>query len=156
MLFVAGLVTFGLYVLSNNFPEAVDKVNDQQLLMHQAEITEQQKYTREKFGIEETTVSEVVVATEAVQTVAEIEVRDFKFIPETLTITKGTKVYWQNYDLVPHFVTQDTETEDGLLDFSSGMMRQGDKYFYTFTTPGTWPYHCDYHKEMQGQIIVLE
>jgi plastocyanin len=57
-------------------------------------------------------------------------------------------VAWTNDDSAPHTVTAD----DG--SFSSGNLNPGDSYTYTFTTPGTYAYHCNYHSWMKGTIIV--
>ncbi len=72
------------------------------------------------------------------------------YSPSTITVVIGVNntVTWMNNDAVPHTVTSDT----GLFD--SGPINQGGIYSYTFTTPGTYDYHCSYHPWMHGTVIV--
>jgi plastocyanin len=72
------------------------------------------------------------------------------YSPSTITVVIGVNntVSWTNNDLIPHTVT----ASDG--SFSSGNMNPGDSFAYTFTTPGTYTYHCSYHSWMKGTVIV--
>jgi plastocyanin len=72
------------------------------------------------------------------------------FTPPTVTVVIGVNntVVWTNDDSVPHTVTAD----DG--SFSSGNLNPGDSYSFTFTTPGTYTYHCSYHSWMKGTVVV--
>jgi len=72
------------------------------------------------------------------------------FNPPTFTVVIGINntVVWTNDDSVPHTVTAD----DG--SFSSGNLNPGDSYSFTFITPGTYAYHCNYHSWMKGTVIV--
>jgi len=72
------------------------------------------------------------------------------FNPASITVVIGVNntVIWNNDDSVPHTVTAD----DG--SFSSGNLNPGDSYSFTFTTPGTYAYHCSYHSWMKGTVIV--
>lgn len=75
---------------------------------------------------------------------------DIYYLPPTITVVigKNNTVTWINDDNVPHTVTAD----DG--SFNSGNLNQGDSWTHVFTTPGTYPYHCDYHPWMHGTVIV--
>ena len=72
------------------------------------------------------------------------------FSPDTLTVILGVNstVVWTNNDRSPHTVTSDA----GL--FSSGNLAPGQAYSYTFTSPGTYQYHCTYHPWMVGTVVV--
>ena len=72
------------------------------------------------------------------------------FSPSTITVVIGVNntVIWTNDDVVPHTVTADDGT------YSSGNMNPGDSFAYTFTTPGTYTYHCSYHSWMKATVIV--
>ncbi len=72
------------------------------------------------------------------------------FTPSTITVVIGVNntVIWTNDDSAPHTVT----ANDG--SFSSGNLEPGDSFSWTFTTPGTYAYHCSYHSWMMGTIIV--
>jgi plastocyanin len=77
-----------------------------------------------------------------------VAIQDFAFSPDTIEITAGTTVTWTNNDSAPHTVTSD----DGAFD--SGDLAQGDSVSLTFNEPGTYTYHCTYHPNMVGTIIV--
>ncbi len=70
------------------------------------------------------------------------------FSPSSLTVTAGTTVVWENQEAVTHTATSNTGV------FESGNMGKNDKFSYTFTTVGTYPYHCKFHGGMTGTIIV--
>lgn len=70
------------------------------------------------------------------------------FSPKSLTVTAGTTVTWTNKEAITHTVTSDT----GLFD--SGDLTNGQTYQYTFSSAGTFAYHCKYHSGMTGTIIV--
>jgi plastocyanin len=76
-------------------------------------------------------------------------IQDFAFNPASMTIYQGTTVRWTNLDGAPHTSTSDT----GLWD--SGSLVQTDSFQYTFTTAGTFTYHCDIHPTMTATINVL-
>jgi hypothetical protein len=73
-----------------------------------------------------------------------------RFIPSTIVVVLGVNntVVWTNTDTVQHTVTSD----DGKFD--SGLFGQGQSWNYTFTKPGTYPYHCIPHPFMRGTVIV--
>ena len=79
---------------------------------------------------------------------ASVEIRDSKYVPETLTVQAGTTVRWINHDEETHTITSDT------AHFKSGGLNLDDEYTHTFTTPGVYPYTCALHDFMQGTIVV--
>lgn len=78
-----------------------------------------------------------------------VDIRDFTFQPEDLTIEAGTEIVWENRDRAPH-----TATAEG--DFDSGTLRRGDSYSVTFDKPGTYRYICAIHPYMTAKIVVTE
>ena len=72
------------------------------------------------------------------------------FTPSSITVVIGVNstVSWINHDYSIHTVTSD----QGF--FNSGLLNQGDKWSHTFTTPGTYSYHCTIHPYMQGSVVV--
>jgi len=78
----------------------------------------------------------------------EIEVRDFPYQTDALTVPLGTKVIWVNDDTTDHTVTSD----DGI--FHSGYLGPGEQFSYLFDRPGNYPYHCEIHPSEQGMIQV--
>lgn len=79
-----------------------------------------------------------------------VQVVDFAFEPGTLTVPAGTTVTWTNAGNRPHTVTAD----DG--SFDSGRLDPGEQFSQTFDQPGTFAYHCGFHQQMQGSIVVTE
>lgn len=77
-----------------------------------------------------------------------VTMKNLMFSPSTLTVSVGTTVTWKNTDSLQHTVTSDT----GLFD--SGLFGSGATYTHTFSTAGTYPYHCTIHAGMVGTIIV--
>jgi len=84
---------------------------------------------------------------------AAVTIQTFQFQPGDLAVQAGTRVTWTNQDAITHTVTSGTpETRDGR--FNSPLAGQGTTFAYTFTQPGTYPYFCDRHQSMRGQIRV--
>lgn len=72
------------------------------------------------------------------------------FNPATITVSVGTKVTWKNNDSYAHTSTSDA----GVWD--SGVIGGGASASNTFTSAGTFPYHCTYHGAMgmKGTVVV--
>jgi plastocyanin len=70
------------------------------------------------------------------------------FGPASLTVAKNTTITWQNNDGVAHTSTSDS----GIWD--TGLIPPGGSTTKTFTTAGTFPYHCTRHPMMTGTIVV--
>jgi plastocyanin len=79
-----------------------------------------------------------------------VTIQGMQFLPATRTVTVGTKVTWTNLDVDTHTVTSDDGTS-----FSSGNITTNGKYSYTFTSNGSFPYHCTLHSGMTGTILVV-
>jgi len=78
-----------------------------------------------------------------------VSIPGFSFDPPTLTIDQGDIVTWTNNHTVPHTTTSDDGTE-----WDSGTMAPGATFSYTFTSAGSFPYHCTIHPMMMGTITV--
>jgi plastocyanin len=91
------------------------------------------------------TATAAVAGTPAPQLVRAIT---FAFEPQTLTIPVGTTVTFRNDDGEAH-----TFTADGGA-FDSGQVAGGRSFSFTFSTPGTFAYHCNIHSSMRGTISV--
>jgi plastocyanin len=79
---------------------------------------------------------------------AEVKIDNFSFTPQTLTVAVGTTVTWTNRDDIPHTVV----STDGV--FKSKVRDTDEKFSYTFTKAGTYPYFCSVHPKMTGKIVV--
>jgi CSLREA domain-containing protein len=78
-----------------------------------------------------------------------VTIVDYSYIPALITIHAGRIVTWENIDFTDHSVTSDT----GVWD--SGTIVNGGQFQYTFNTVGNFPYHCSFHPEMTGMVIVV-
>ena len=79
---------------------------------------------------------------------ADVKIDNFSFAPETLDVTVGTTVTWTNRDDIPHTVV----STDGV--FMSKVRDTDEKFSYTFTKAGTYPYFCSVHPKMTGKVVV--
>lgn len=78
-----------------------------------------------------------------------VYIRDFQFVPETVTVKQGSTVFWVNEDNVPHAVRM-----IGVID-SPYISKDGGPFWHTFTeAPGTYEYSCSIHLTMHGTVIV--
>ena len=85
---------------------------------------------------------------EKASSATEIRVDNFTFAPQTLTVSVNSTVTWVNKDDIPHVIA----SNDGL--FKSKALDTDDKYSYTFSKAGTYPYYCSVHPKMAGTIVV--
>ena len=79
---------------------------------------------------------------------AEVKIDNFSFGPQTLTVPVGATVTWTNRDDIPHT----SVSTDGM--FKSKVMDTDEKFSFTFTKPGTYPYFCSIHPKMTGKAVV--
>lgn len=88
-------------------------------------------------------------AAESAPAVVQVNILNYKFDPETLTVPAGTTVTWVNHDEVPHSVMSSDKRFT-----SSGGLDTGESYSYTFTQAGTYAYYCSLHPFMTGKVVV--
>jgi plastocyanin len=77
----------------------------------------------------------------------EVKIDNFSFGPGTLTVPVGTTVTWTNRDDIPHTVVS---TEGA---FKSKVLDTDEKFSFTFSKAGTYPYFCSIHPKMTGKVI---
>ncbi|MHA6204235.1 cupredoxin domain-containing protein [Dyella soli] len=80
---------------------------------------------------------------------SQVEIRNFAFAPNTMTVPVGTRVTWTNRDDEPHVITS-----AGKQFATSPALDTSDTYAVTFSKPGTYAYYCSIHPMMVGTIIV--
>jgi plastocyanin len=78
----------------------------------------------------------------------EVKIDNFSFGPATLTVPVGTSVTWTNRDDIPHTVV----STDGV--FKSKVLDTDEKFSFTFSKAGSYPYFCSIHPKMTGKVIV--
>src|SRR5438046_10764995 len=79
---------------------------------------------------------------------AEVQIDQYAFLPQRITVKPGTTVTWTNEDDAPHTVASSAKL------FKSKALDTGDKFSFTFTTPGTYEYFCSLHPHMTGTVVV--
>jgi len=77
-----------------------------------------------------------------------VKIDNFVFGPQTVTVPAGTTVTWTNSDDIPHTAV----STDGV--FKSKVIDTDEKFSYTFTKAGTYPYYCSIHPKMTGTVVV--
>jgi plastocyanin len=77
-----------------------------------------------------------------------VRIRDYEFGPGTLTVPAGTTVTFVNCGDDAHTATSDA----GVWD--SQLLTKYVVYQREFAAAGTFPYHCNPHPFMTGQIVV--
>jgi plastocyanin len=78
-----------------------------------------------------------------------IEIKDFAFNPQTITVKSGEKVTWINRDEEPHTIVSVEK------QFKKSTALDTDQEFtITAGAPGTYNYFCSVHPKMTGIIIV--
>ncbi len=88
------------------------------------------------------------VARAAPAPAAAVQISNFTFSAQVLTVKPGTTVTWTNADDIPHTVV----SKDGV--FKSKVLDSGDKFSFTFAKPGQFGYFCSIHPHMTGTVIV--
>jgi plastocyanin len=77
-----------------------------------------------------------------------VDISGFAFKPANVNINVGDSVVWTQKDTTSHTSTSDT----GLWD--SKLLSINKTWTNTFTSAGTFPYHCTPHTFMKGSVTV--
>ena len=94
----------------------------------------------------EPTVYEVVVRKDA-----------YKFDPASIVLEVGDSVTWVNADVRRHLMSSVPGTGAGdQLEIFCPEFFPEKTCEHTFNTPGRYPYFCFIHRQMVGEVIVLE
>lgn len=86
-----------------------------------------------------------------------VERNSYKFEPGVLLVEVGDTVTWVNQDERRHLtasVPGSGPTEK--LEIFCPKFHPNTECKHTFTVPGKYPYFCFIHKDMLGEVIVLE
>jgi plastocyanin len=77
-----------------------------------------------------------------------VKIRNFKFVPENVTIAVGQTAQFINVDEEPHTAT----ATDGA--FNSKALDTDQSWTYTASKPGTHPFICSIHPFMKGMLTI--
>ncbi|HTK41465.1 MAG TPA: plastocyanin/azurin family copper-binding protein [Gemmatimonadales bacterium] len=72
--------------------------------------------------------------------VTDVTIQNFTFTPANVTVKVGSTVRWTNNDPIAHTTTSDM----GVWD-SGPLNPSGGTFQMTFSSTGTFPYHCSIH-----------
>lgn len=75
-----------------------------------------------------------------------VQIKDFKFLPATITVNVGDTVTWTNADTAPH----DAKANDG--SFGTSNLSKGESGSATISKAGTFAYICSIHPNMKGTV----
>jgi plastocyanin len=77
-----------------------------------------------------------------------VAIKNFAYVPPSLSVSSGTTVTWTNQDDVAHTVSaEDDKTFDAAVE-------PGRTFQFTAGTPGTYAYFCRFHPFMKGTLTV--
>jgi plastocyanin len=80
-----------------------------------------------------------------------IEIKDFAFNPQTITVKSGEKITWINKDEEPH-----TVVSVGKQFKKSSALDTDQSYTIVAGAPGNYSYFCSVHPKMTGTIVVTQ
>lgn len=78
-----------------------------------------------------------------------VEIVDFTYEPDPVTVAVGGKVTWLNQDSAPHTATAEDDS------FDTGTLDEGKIGSATFKQPGSVAYICSIHPTMKGTVKVV-
>jgi plastocyanin len=82
---------------------------------------------------------------------AKIEIKDFAFNPQNITVKSGEKITWINRDEEPH-----TVVSVGKKFQRSPGLDTDQEFSIIAGAPGTYEYFCSVHPKMTGMIVVVK
>ena len=80
-----------------------------------------------------------------------VEIKEFKYAPETIEVKAGGKVSFTNQDTAKH-----TATSQPQGTFDSGDISKGQTKPVTFKKAGSFELFCVYHPTMSAKVKVTE
>ena len=82
-----------------------------------------------------------------------VDIQLFQFQPGAVEVKASSTITWTNRDDIEHTVTSgDPEHRTGRFDVH--LSGRGTTTTVTFSEPGVYPYFCDRHPSMRGEIRV--
>ena len=92
-----------------------------------------------------------------------VDIEDFQFQPDEITVAAGESVTWVNQDSTPHAIWSEERSTGSRLWQSVGAdvdalapenLAEGVASTCTFPEPGTYAYLCGIHNTMVGTVVV--
>ena len=82
---------------------------------------------------------------------APVDIVNYEFKPQKVTVKAGSKVTWTNTDTAIH----DIKDTSPLATPQSKDMSKGDTFSITYGQPGSYSYICGIHQYMMGSVEVV-
>ena len=82
-----------------------------------------------------------------------VNIKNFKFTPQRVTVARGGSVYWVNKDRKANH-TATRRSGPGKAPNSPNIGLRGGTYTDFFRARGTVTYICTYHPRMRGVVVV--
>jgi plastocyanin len=82
-----------------------------------------------------------------------VQIKDFLYDPEAVTISLGTTITFTNEDSAPHTATSGSSPNADSV-FETGTLKKGESKAVTVTKAGTVAYYCAIHPFMKGTVVV--
>ncbi len=79
----------------------------------------------------------------------EVEIRNFKFIPDTLEVRPGDRIRWTNRDRAPHNATANDKS------WRTRNLRLNKKADVIVTADMVPEYFCSIHPQMRAKLVIL-
>jgi plastocyanin len=80
---------------------------------------------------------------------ATVTIKNYAFMPKSITVRTGVRVTWTNHDATAHTATADQGS------FDTGTINPGQSKTIDFKKAGTYTYHCAFHAFMTATIKVV-
>ena len=106
-----------------------------------------------RFGLGVLAGALAVAAVAAATGAGEVDVQLFRFRPARLEARPGARVQWTNRDDITHTVTAGTP-EARQSAFRLVLDGRGATASAAFGEPGVYPYFCERHQTMRGEIRI--
>ena len=87
-------------------------------------------------------------ASTAAAVAATVHMKNFAYVPASVTVHAGDTVAFVNDDDEAHTVTAVDKS------FASGGLDTGDTWKHVFAKPGSYKYFCELHPFMKGTVVV--
>ncbi len=81
-----------------------------------------------------------------------VSIAGFAFHPDTVRAAAGDTVVFRNDDAVPHTATANAGS-GAPAAFDSGDLQPGKSWRWV-AKPGRFAFHCAYHPNMTGEVVV--
>jgi len=99
-----------------------------------------------------------------------VSMGEIAFDKPKIRVSRGTKVTWENYDEVEHYINTDSHPSHSYYPMQNSRalakarcigpacknLIPGGTYSLIFDTPGFYPYHCSAHAEEMISSIIVE